>query len=329
MTQEISEKHSELFHYTSKQGLIGILKSQCLWATHYKHLNDATEFQLMRTEMVERLFPFLKQMAVKHFRSSGIKTKNRMRKAGGPIKIARQEAEVIVKSFYEASFGETEYGSPIMDPFITSFCAHTDDKIYEIENGLLSQWRGYSEEGGYAIVFDAAKLCNSYSKDEQRYDIQFLQIGDVVYQGDEEVFEENFNEGIQKILEVHRNFLETGQWGVGEMFNYVLSMFSRLKHRAFFEEREVRSIVIPMTADAERQYKMADPNYVSPDKLIKPIQTRADGVPYIEMLGDIDTPLPIKRIIVGPQTNQAQAVKEIQHLVGKDVEIRCSETPLK
>lgn len=34
----------KIFHYTSAQGLIGILNNKTLWATHYNYLNDQTEF---------------------------------------------------------------------------------------------------------------------------------------------------------------------------------------------------------------------------------------------------------------------------------------------
>lgn len=43
------EKDDKLYHYTSKVGLEGILKSQALWATDYRYLNDKKEFSLVRT----------------------------------------------------------------------------------------------------------------------------------------------------------------------------------------------------------------------------------------------------------------------------------------
>ncbi len=33
-----------LSHYTSEAGLIGVVRSQSLWATDFLSLNDATEF---------------------------------------------------------------------------------------------------------------------------------------------------------------------------------------------------------------------------------------------------------------------------------------------
>jgi hypothetical protein len=37
-----------LFHYTSARGLIGILGTQALFATHANFLNDSSECQLLR-----------------------------------------------------------------------------------------------------------------------------------------------------------------------------------------------------------------------------------------------------------------------------------------
>jgi len=39
---------SRIFHYTSQAGLVGIVKSKCIWATSIHHLNDATEFDYAR-----------------------------------------------------------------------------------------------------------------------------------------------------------------------------------------------------------------------------------------------------------------------------------------
>ena len=150
-----------------------------------------------------------------------------------------------------------------------------------------------------------------------------------MYQGDAECFEEEFGDSIDKIKNGILEFVETGDMEVGEIFGDVLSMFTRLKHRGFFEEREVRSVACPMTKEIEEEYKSVDPTYVSPDMPLKTIHIREDGAPYIKMFDfDKKTPLPITRIIVGPKNNQAQSKTEIENLVGRSVEIHCSETPL-
>jgi len=185
--QELYEKHPELFHYTSRQGLVGILASQKIWATHYKFLNDSSELQVMRVELAERLFPFLQKILVERHLGSGLKEKTKMRKAGGPRAIARVEAERVAASYYSTMFEDSPFGRAVAVPYITSFCAHTLDQKYEQKNGLLSQWRGYAR-GGYAIVFDTRKLCDLYGLETEKYYYTNAQIGDVVYQGDKEGF---------------------------------------------------------------------------------------------------------------------------------------------
>lgn len=327
--QEIYEKHPELFHYTNDDGLAGILTSQNLRATHYRFLNDTTELQLMRVQLAERLYPFLNEILVEKFRQAGLKKKKEMRAAGGPNAIARDEARHLADTFYRTAFEDTQSGKALAIPFITSFCAHTSDQPYEQKNGLLSQWRGYAK-GGYAIVFDTKKLCDLYKTEGEKFYYSTSHIGDVVYQGDEQGFVEEFGEGIEKIRDGFLKFIETGEMEVGEIFGDVLSMFTRLKHRGFFEEREVRSVAFPMTKEIEDEYKRVDPNYISPNKPMKEILMREDGAPYIEMLNfDDKTTLPITRIIVGPQENQAQAKQKIERLIeGKNIEVHCSETPL-
>jgi hypothetical protein len=44
-----------LYHYTTQQGLLGIINNQEIWATHTQYLNDSREFchatELMREEV--------------------------------------------------------------------------------------------------------------------------------------------------------------------------------------------------------------------------------------------------------------------------------------
>lgn len=327
--QELYEKHAELFHYTNLKGVEGILASQNLRATHYKFLNDSSELKLMRPELTERLYPFLRDEAVKIFRQGGFKMKEKIRKGGGPLKVARDQAKHLEDAIYKTAFENTITGPALATPYITSFCAHTSDKAYEQKNGLLSQWRGYGQDG-YAIVFDAKKLIDLYKIEGNQYYYATAVIGDVVYQHDEREFEEEFGEAIKKIENVFRNFMEIGEWEVGEIFGDIISMYTRLKHCGFYEEREVRAISCPVTKEIEDVHKLVNPDYVRPKKKMKEIFKRNDGGMYIETLGlGNKKVLPIKRIIVGPQKNINVAKRKLEKLVGnRRIKVHCSETPL-
>jgi hypothetical protein len=47
-----------LYHYTTQEGLLGIIKCRCLWTTNIFYLNDSTEFnyalELARGNLRER-----------------------------------------------------------------------------------------------------------------------------------------------------------------------------------------------------------------------------------------------------------------------------------
>ena len=58
---KISEVYKKLYHYTTWDGLLGILQTQTLWATHYKFLNDFSEFAMMREKFIEHLFPIVRE----------------------------------------------------------------------------------------------------------------------------------------------------------------------------------------------------------------------------------------------------------------------------
>jgi hypothetical protein len=72
---------------------------------------------------------------------------------GGHSNVAASDARRLVNILYEKIFENS-----LVEPFIASFCSHTTDQSYEQENGLLSQWRGYGNDGGFCIVFDTAAL---------------------------------------------------------------------------------------------------------------------------------------------------------------------------
>ena len=57
--QKTSEVYDKLYHYTTFDGLIGILQTQSLWATHYKFLNDFSEIILFRDKLISLMYPHI------------------------------------------------------------------------------------------------------------------------------------------------------------------------------------------------------------------------------------------------------------------------------
>jgi len=106
---------STVYHYTDSGGLLGILESGVLWATHYRYLNDSSELRY--------IFDLAVQVAADRLRSRN----------DGPL--ARAFLEYV--STEAPPYGDTVY-------YLCCFS--------EADNSL-SQWRAYAGRQGFSLGF--------------------------------------------------------------------------------------------------------------------------------------------------------------------------------
>lgn len=59
--QKVSEEYRKLYHYTTWEGVQGILQTQTLWATNYRFLNDYSELVLIRDKLIDSVVPIAKE----------------------------------------------------------------------------------------------------------------------------------------------------------------------------------------------------------------------------------------------------------------------------
>ena len=117
-------KTTTLFHYTTAAGLLGILRSSTLWATDLRFLNDAQE-AIYAQELVADAVRGMKNPVL------------------DPAHFAYEMGEGAVETFarYQGyvldALNSAEFGV-----YVACFCQSGD---------LLSQWRGYGTDHGYAI----------------------------------------------------------------------------------------------------------------------------------------------------------------------------------
>lgn len=163
MIQRVSETCSELLHYTTAVGLQGIIESQQLWATNISYLNDAEE----HTGFFDRRLPHLLQPAIEKALNELSKMdfgKKYLEEVGGTDNAHNDLAKF--------SAAIRSVALKFNAPYITSFCrAISPDAA---SDGLLSQWRGYGADGGYAIVFGTESLENLLSEESKRFNYQSL-----------------------------------------------------------------------------------------------------------------------------------------------------------
>ena len=134
-SEEIAE--NALFHYTNATGLMGILKDNSLRATAYYCTNDRAEFTYSK-DVIESLFS--KELLSK-------------------FPYAYQPTSMLAEEMALKYAKEMKRFLDECDTYITCFTM-AKNKTYK--HGLLSQWRGYGKDGGYAIEFNFKMLEKIY-----------------------------------------------------------------------------------------------------------------------------------------------------------------------
>lgn len=325
MPTQVSQQYPELLHYTKFNGLSGILSSGTLWASDARFLNDSSEI----THFFNERLPVLVREDAHTFAmelSRHPEHLARMISDGGIDSVVDKEADCWHSALRNATF-------EVNRPFVLSFSAPRDERVRQ--SGLLSQWRGYGTDGGFALVFDTQKLEALLTAEAHAHRYAHVQIGDVYYHGvdakeqaaaaDIAEYEEIVHQGITRLM-----------WGgtadETERFYEAITALSCLyKHWGFWEEREVRVVAV-LASDEVR--KAAEPN-APPHKEVHAFERHGQQIPYIELFANIAAAnprfrLPLKRVIVGPHKNREAHTEKVRELLangGYDAEVIPSEIP--
>ncbi|OGS98104.1 MAG: hypothetical protein A3F73_11525 [Gallionellales bacterium RIFCSPLOWO2_12_FULL_59_22] len=281
----IAALHPELFHYTTAAGLAGILKDKSLWATHSSCVNDEEEiFGFYDRILPSILRPILPQISDSDFKK-------------------------IISGFKVAA-------SLWHDYYITSF-ATTDDKLVS-ENGLLSQWRAYGSDGGYAIALDTAALDDVLRKEGESYPEIEYHLGNVQYRlNDNRRTDDQDTDGmIENLEKAFKEFVGSEKKkGAADLAKWLTTLSLFFKHNGFEEEKEVRLVLAQLGPGLESESELQSVKQ-------HPVCTRARNgeiVPYVELsvreINNVRQHLPIKRIIVGPHRDKHDRKRAVQLLL--------------
>lgn len=325
------QESRSLFHYTTADGLIGILQNQCLFATHADFLNDSTECRAILAVLLPRIEAQLRD-AVPKFIERGLIHHSIITEYGDTL--YRQEAEKMLQAMVQAANNVAPF-------FISSFCIHAAG-TQAYEHGLLSQWRGYAK-GGFAIEFDEFEIDKLNRDERETFRYQGILTNEVFYRDhDDRVRAEEFD-GIAGIL--LKNLFPDNTDEVSRILGVTkttddfarpfLSITPFLKDARFEEENEYRIVAMC------NRPTMADVNDKRPAKPIK-FRARTSGqlVPYISLYEQprsqsgqrTKIKLPIKAVMVGPnshQEGQRAALEILFEQAGLDVPIKFSGIPFR
>jgi hypothetical protein len=205
-----------------------------------------------------------------------------------------------------------------MEPYIASFCTPADEE--SARHGLLSQWRGYGADGGYAIQFDRYKLEQLIVERNKKAPSSFI-MRDVSYDKESHhnanllAFKSEFETAFLAELDRLINFTSLEPFSPLKdvshgALNVLLDGLLNKKNHHFREEREVRLSFGLVASDR----KLLKTKYYVRDGLI---------VPYVE---SFDVVRCIKSIVVGPAPRQDVRVYTVMNLL-KTLDIQVPVIP--
>jgi hypothetical protein len=295
----IEQDHPYIYHYTSRQGLEGIVDSGQIRATNIHHLNDAAELIWYANSRFEYV---LSNYASKKALERGYAWSGTNNRIITDIVLNHFQRQ---KTFYTASF---------------CFPHQVNDT-----DGLLSQWRGYGGNGGYALVFNTKKLHKLIQEEEQKVPDRYCHVNThrVTYPKLDEFKKATCDlpsplekEAIENLLDAYFEELKISG-NSDNLWHLSLSQLSLLssttKHIGFQEEDEVR-VVCDINDEAIET---------------KPIEFYDNGVPYISLF-EKGQRLPIEKIIVGPHKEKEQRASELDvylKKMGIDAKVNVSSIP--
>ena len=229
---------ASVFHYTDAEGLLGILSSDSLYATDYRYLNDATEAALIRGYILP-IFQAEISKITRRLVEKRILKDDYYKELGTNADVL--QSENLYGSFTKA----VDNVSPF---FVVSFCKHPESSD-EYRDGLLSQWRGYAENGGFAIEFDEDGLDALSKFEQEKFAYAGFKSADVSYLEHEKVFNPTDYEGVagEMVWQVFHSVgkdisSETGHKNVDEAVLKFAETAPFLKHQGFYEEEEYRIV---------------------------------------------------------------------------------------
>lgn len=326
MAVSIVEAHPVLWHYTTAVGLNGILRSQQLWATNFQYLNDDEELR----GFFERKLPLLLETGINNGIEKVLNTKRgeEMLKFAGSVEGIRQQFLTGLKESITST-------TLALDVFVTSFCYLADER--DQRDGLLSQWRGYGADGGYAIAFKTEGLNELLPCEQERYKHAYLAFSDVDYHSEEWMSDDSRHEETieaeQHVIEIISKVVVDGnlEKEAENLFVPIVAQAIRHKHYGFKEEREVRVATVRLPKHILKEAKKAGEDV--PEKHISFYPRAGVLVPYISLFDGIPQAsrrLPIKEIIVGPHPEKLKRQKSVQMLLEEleiEAEVRVSDIP--
>ncbi|MDD3394965.1 MAG: hypothetical protein PHG19_10040 [Anaerotignum sp.] len=290
----------KLYHYTTAEGVQGIVANKQFIATKSDFLNDKLEF-LYSLDVLKKLI------------DTYIVDEVLGRRLYRMIKAEMDKLAIITPSCQTVCLSEKEH----MSFYVVSFSKQ--------ENSALL-WAEFTDFKGYCLGLDYEKLVKGFSGRS------FLH-GTVIYDEKAQIsclleallscIRRAVNEGntdLEAVFEEASEIQEESLWEIGRDMAMVCSVYAMFFKSEFFKgEEEYRFVFSPLAEERGGQ-----PRFRILEQLFLPyIMVEFDGT---------DTPIPLESVMVGAKNNSDIAVRGVRSFLmgqGLDIPVSLSDIPLR
>jgi Protein of unknown function (DUF2971) len=308
-------REDALFHYTTASGLIGILENGELWNTAYFCANDESELAAGKG-VLERLF----RSATYEMVEANDPLVHTFRQRGVDIRHYADGFEQLITGFTLSS----------LCAYMTCFCKPLGAE--DFCHGLLSQWRGYGPDGGYALQFSKKKILAEIEKTNTSGKLNF-QLHDVHYNPDNHLkaevlshqcaFLRAYKEHLEELampLDFAKQTMKNPIAGlVGGPLESFLDYLIHTKNQHFLEERECRLSFIDVLSARSAALPV---NHLNRNGMIVPYKKTPKAT--------FDVLKCLEWIVIGPAPRMDSRFKSVVQLVqrlGLHIYVRPSHIP--
>jgi len=290
-----SSKPDQLYHYTNADGILGIIESRVIRATHIDCLNDASEGRYAHALLTEEL------LRRRHQLLATVRENPKNPHARAVLAFNERLQELVPHALGE------------LGGYVACFCEH---------GNLLSQWRAYGPQGGYALGFPFQTLAFVHrpgivSLERVVYDLatQRRIISDVLDCADTHLA------GQVAAGLTESQLRAVADEAASDMWSFTFAALVAFKDPAFSEEREWRLTVHQPWPSAERL------------RLRPRFRARQNRVvPFVDVDLSVKQRLPLRSLRLGPG-HDAAAATTLGLLLSAhglhDVPVIASDIPLR
>ena len=295
-------ENNTAFHYTDLSGFISIIQNRELWMSNVSFINDRNEMQ------------------------DGISICQKMIRdyLNGDLTCNQKNGLEIIWSKLDKGISGGSWDSNKFDMFASCFC---------MEGDLLTQWRGYGENGGIAIGFDQRQLrqcCRLMASNLYNEEIRngteperMLPHNEMTPLLKKVIYDDTEKEIIIKIildlcLESldYQNDDALLEWVCSEFTDIIFRYMPLFKNSSFFSEQELRYV---FSAETSKTMRIA----AAPLRRTQIIDFRTRNgliLPFIKFkLLDVNCrplrSLPIKKIVIGPCLHNEDLLESVKYFL--------------